>query len=272
MDKNKIDKMMFSMIDPYFTSNIVSNTETELRKSDIVSFGTNNDYPNYIYKLYNNCATLHSIILGTVDYVMGDKIHNNITIMNDNDSEKLVQEIAQDMLVYGGCYLEILRNTFGKIAKINVLNFRNVRSNKDNSKFYYSSDFSSSRSWGRCKYTTYDAFDPNNHKQMQSIYILKNDRRRTYPVPIWCASVLAAETEMHINEFHLNNILNGFSAFHVVNFNNGVPDDEMKREIEEAFNEKFTGVQNAGRVMLSWNNDREHSVDISTLELNNYGE
>lgn len=215
---------------------------------------------------------MHSIILGTTDFVMGDEIMNNVTWMNDNEVKRIIFEIAQDILIYGGSYIEVLRNTFGKIAKLNVLNFRNVRSNKDNTKFYYSKDFSDNKSWGRCKCNVYDAYDPDDPTQMQSIYLIKNDRRRTYPVPIWCASVIAAEIEIHINEFHLNNINNGFNTFHIVNFNNGIPDDEMKEEIEEKFNEKFTGVENAGRVMLAWNNDKEHAVEISSLELKNYGE
>ena len=57
-----------------------------------------------------------------------------------------------------------------------------------------------------------------------------------------------------------------------MNFNNGVPEDEIKEEIEKAFNEKFCGTQNAGRFMLSWNDDKDHAVNIESLDMNNFGE
>ena len=271
-ETEKNTNFKFAAIDPFITSNIINNNETELRRQDFVEFGTNNEYPNYIYELFNECATLHSIILGTNDFIMGDKIINNTGMMSDNELEAFVFDVGLDMMLYGGAYIEVLRNAFGGIAKLNVLNFRNVRSNKDNTKFYYSKDFSDKKSYGRCKCIIYDKFDPEDKKQVQSIYLIKNDRRRTYPTPVWCAATIAAEIERNINEYHLNNLANGFSTFHVVNFNNGVPEDEMKREIEEKFNEKFCGTENAGRLMLSWNNDKEHAVTIDALDVKDYGE
>lgn len=270
MEKN--NKLQFAAINPYIVSNIINDTESEIRSQDFIEFGTRNEYPNYIYDLYDECATLHSIILGTKDYIMGSKIVNNTNIMSDNELENFVEDIAFDIMLYGGSYIEVLRNAFGKIAKLNVLNFRNVRSNKDNTKFYYSVDFSNKKSYGRCKCKTYECYDPNNKKQLQSIYLIKNDRRRTYPTPSWCAAVKAAEIERSINDYHLNNLANGFATFHVINFNNGVPEDEIKREIEKDFNEKFCGTQNAGRIMLSWNNDKDHNVTIDSLDIKDYGD
>ena len=43
------------------------------------------------------------------------------------------------------------------------------------------------------------------------------------------------DIENKINEFHLNSISNGFSGSYIVNFNNGVPNDQIKDEIEDAF-------------------------------------
>ena len=58
----------------------------------------------------------------------------------------------------------------------------------------------------------------------------------------------------------------------IVNFNNGVPDDGTKAEIEKDFTEKFTGSQNAGRVMFSFNTDRTNAVSITEPKVDNFGE
>jgi Arc/MetJ-type ribon-helix-helix transcriptional regulator len=47
---------------------------------------------------------------------------------------------------------------------------------------------------------------------------------------------------------------------------------EIKEEIENAFNEKFTGHQNAGRVMFSWNKNKESATDIVEPKLEDFGE
>lgn len=266
------DKVKLAAIDPYITTNIISPEEKELRYQDFVEFGDKNEYPNYVYDLYLNCATLHSIITGTNDYVCGDEVKSNIPVIDDFEAEELVNEISLNILIYGGAYIEVLRNKFGHIVKLNVLNYRNVRSNKDNTKFYYSKGFSEKKTYGRCKCQVYPAFERDNNRQMQSIFMIKNIRTQVYPAPYWCASIMAAEIEKNINRFHLNNLENGFTSTAVINFNNGVPTDEVKKEIEKMINEKFSGSENAGRIMISFNDDKDHSVDISTLDLKDYGE
>lgn len=265
------ERLTFAAINPYITTNIISPEEKEIRTQDFVEFGDRNEYPNYVYDLYLNCATLHSIINGTNDYICGDEIKSNLDVMGDEISD-FVSDFGLNLLIYGGAYIEVLRNKFGHIVKLNVLNYRNVRSNADNTKFYYSKGFSEKKTYGRCKCQVYDAFNRDDNKQIQSIYMVKNIRTQVYPAPIWCASIMAAEIEKNINRFHLNNLSNGFAATTVINFNNGVPTDEVKEEIERLINEKFSGNENAGRIMVSFNDDKEHAVDIETLELKDYGE
>lgn len=52
----------------------------------------------------------------------------------------------------------------------------------------------------------------------------------------------------------------------ILNFNNADNvSQENKEEIERAINDKFSGVRNAGRLMLSWNPDKEHGVEFQRL-------
>ena len=82
----------------------------------------------------------------------------------------------------------------------------------------------------------------------------------------------ACETERSIDEYHLNAIKNGFSASIFLQLCNGVPvTDEQRAEIEREFIEKFTGGENAGRVMLSFSPDRQHSAIVQELHTEDFG-
>lgn len=260
--------MFFASLNPYLERNIILPTESNIKGQNFVEFGDRNQYPNYIWKLYSSVSTLQSIINGTVDYVLGDGITSKIPTLSDRDAKKLVNDIAQDLLIYGGCYLQVRRNLLGEVAKVDTIDFRNMRTDKKNELFYYSDDFSNGKSYGRCKMHIYPAFNDEN----VSIYYSKNNKHQTYPIPIWGSAVLAAEIENNINQYHLNNLENGFAPTSVVSFNNGVPTDEIREEIEKAFDEKYTGYENGGRVLINFADDKDHSVDIKTIDVPEYGE
>ena len=57
-----------------------------------------------------------------------------------------------------------------------------------------------------------------------------------------------------------------------INFNNGVPSDEMKEEIERGVNEKFAGHTNAGRIAIAWNENKDSAVTITEPRVLDFGE
>ena len=63
-----------------------------------------------------------------------------------------------------------------------------------------------------------------------------------------------------------------FAGSAIINFNNGVPTDEQKDEIEQAINDKFTGSENAGRFLLSFNDNKENQTTIARLATDNYAD
>lgn len=272
MDKNKIN-VTFAAVDPYIEDNIIKNVQKEIKGQEFISYGDKNLYPQYLHDLYENVSVLHSVINGVSDYVGGE----NITInkpqfqlqINDNGEtiEDLVKQIAIDIELYGGFALNIVRNKLGGIAAIYNLDFRNIRADKKNTKFYYSDDWT--KSFGRLKTTVYPKFDINS-KDANSIFYYKSTKYDTYPSPVWCGSVTSAECLKHIGEFHLNSLYNGLSSDYIVNMNNGIPSDDVKEEIEENFQDKFGGFNNASRTMLSFNTDYEHRTTIDSIPQNNF--
>ena len=285
---NKKANFSFAAINPYAESNIISPKEKQYTGKEYVEWGDGNLYPEFLQALYDNVPTLKSIIDGCVDYTVG----NNITILPLNDSlapgtmnvkgdtiEEQVRDVAGDCFQAGGLALQVIRNGFGGIAEVHYTDIGFLRSNKENTVFYYSENWNKG---GRKDVVVYPAFIPNldwnalseeeRNRHASSILYVKRSNKRTYPVPCYAAAVKACEIERCIDDFHLNAINNGFTGSYIINFNNGVPDDNIKEEIENSFNEKFSGHENAGRIGFSWNPNKESATTIEKVEVEDFGE
>lgn len=268
--ENNKYKLSFAALDPYMETNLVLPTEVSTAKG-FISWGKDNKYPYYLYDLYNDVATLKSIIDGLTDYVCGESVEAAVlTVPNKTDNMyDLLKKITKDYLIYGGFALNVLRNKLGQIAEVHYLDFKYVRSNEDHTEFYYCKEWN--KSFGRVKYTSYPAFQADVNYP-SSIFYYSNDITKTYPTPIYGASIIACEIEKCINQYHLNAINNGFSGSYIVNFNGGKPDDEQKLEIEENFYSKFTGYENASRPVLVFNDSKEQEVTIANISQDDFAD
>lgn len=274
-DNKKQTNIKLLAIDQFVDSNIVSPEEKFYKDDGFVGWGELNNYPDYIEDLYQNVSTLHSIIDGTTDYICGDSIECKITNFSESINRKgdtiydLISWIAKDLVKFNGFALNIVRNKLGTPAEIYYLDFKRIRSNKEGTKYYYSTDWS--KSYGRVKYTAYDSFlNPDAYNPNSTIFYYKNDINRIYPTPIYAASVIACEIEKKISEYHLNNISNSFNSNYIINFNNGRPSDEIQEEIEMEVYDKFCGVENSGRPMLSFNNNKDSETTIQKIDADSF--
>lgn len=286
---NKKANVAFAAIDPYIESNIVSAKERTSGK-DFIEWGDNNLYPDYLLDLYENVATLKSIIDGCVDYIAGDDVtilplrtglaEGVMNAKGDTIVEQ-VRDIAKDYEMFGGFALQIIRGRDGLPAEIHYIEMRHLRMNKECNVFYYCEDWAKRGKKSviiypkympelKDKWLTLDDEQRNFHAS--SIVFVKDIRTKTYPSPKYAASVKSCETERCIDDFHLNAINNGFAGSYIINFNNGIPDDNIKEEIEDAFNEKFAGYKNAARIAFSWNPTKEQAVSIEQVQVEDFGE
>ena len=278
----------FAAIDTYVETNIVLPTEKVISGRDMVQWGTKNVYPDYLLDLYNNVPTLRSIINGNIDYVAGDEIsivplqeeYTNQQMNRRGDTiREQVKDIAKDFEIYGGFALQVIRNLAGEVAEIYYIDMRFLRTNKEGNVFYYSEKWNKG---GRTDVIIYPAFMPNldwesltdeeKNRHASSILFVKNVHTQVYPAPLYAASVKACEIERQIDDFHLSDINNHFVSSAIINFNNGDPGDEMKKEVEATLNEKFSGAVNGGRIMCSWNKNRESATDIREFKVEDFGE
>ena len=281
-------RISFAAIDPYIDTNIILPVEKFVSAKDLMEWGTRNSYPDYLLDLYNNVPTLRAIINGNIDFIAGDDVsilpltqHLQNGIMNNRGDHirEQIKDISKDYEIYGGFALQIIRNLIGEVAEVYYIDMRFLRSNKEGNVFYYCEDWSKSV---RKDVVVYPAFMPNlnwdalddeaRNRNASSILYVKNVHTQVYPAPLYAASIKACEIERLIDDFHLSDINNHFVSSAIINFNNGIPDDDVKEQIEREFTEKFCGASNGGRTAFSWNPNKESATDIVEFEVKDFGE
>lgn len=284
---NKKSNFSFAAINPYAETNIITPKETKHTGKEYVEWGDGNLYPEYLQTLYDNVPTLASVIDGCVDYVAGDGVtilplaDLPMGVMNAKGDTivEQVRDVAGDAFQTGGFALQVIRNGYGDPAETHFIDMRFLRANKDCTVFYYSEN------WGKGykkDVIVYPAFmadldwnalsDEERNRHASSILYVKRSHKKTYPVPCYAAAVKACEIERCVDDFHLNAINNGFTGSYIINFNNGIPDDKQKEEIEEDFNEKFSGHENAGRIGFSWNPNKDSATTIEKVDVEDFGD
>lgn len=274
MDK-KI-QLAFAATDKEWEQLIPSSTEIEGAK-DYILFGKDNNYPNYLYELFNEVSSLKTIIEGTADYVVGDEVVCNISgfdveINTKGDTmRELIRLCARDWLIYGGYGIQVIRNKVGDIRELYYMDFRYLRSSKKNDVFYYSEDFT--KKYVRTsKMVVYPKFIKENRDIAASILYVTNEKSKTYPTCRYSGSLKACEIERAIDTFHLSSLENGFGGSYIINFLNGIPSDEVKQEIEKNINEKFCGSNNAGRILINFANGKDNATTLEKLDIADFGE
>jgi len=76
-----------------------------------------------------------------------------------------------------------------------------------------------------------------------------------------------AELEEEVANYHINNIQNGLQPSLLVNFNNGIPNEETQELIERKIYDKFSGSSNAGKFILTFNESSEEQATIDPIHL-----
>jgi len=290
-DNNIRANIALAALDPYLERNIVSPKETVIRGKDFVEWGDGNAYPDYLLDLTKTVPTLRSIINGTVDFIVGDNVSLSVPLregwkpgqvnMRGDTIAEQVEDLARDYETYGGYALQIIRDFAGRVAETYYIDLRFLRTNKEVDVFWYSEKWAEK---GKKDAVMYPAFrwdivekwpmmsEDERNRNASSILYVKTTHSQVYPMPVYAASVKACEIERMVDDFHLSSLENGFNPSVIINFNNGQPEDRIKEEIESQVLEKTSGAANAGRIILSWNKNKDSATTFETLPITDFGE
>ena len=243
-----------------------------------VPFGVwgHDDFFDAVTTAYNVSTTNSACIEGIADLIFGKGLYSKNEAYNKVLQKVIPQEetkrVAFDLKLYGnGAYQVYWNDEHTKVIKFYHVPVQTIRAEKiyNNPKvenYFYCTDWNDQKKIKEKK--RIPTFGTSNEK-MELLYI-KNycPGLYYYSLPDWVSAMQFSVSEGEISNLHLNNITNGFLPAVMINFNNGVPAPEERQTIEDLLQAKFTGTDNAGRFMLSFNDDptTKPTIDIINIE------
>jgi DNA-binding MarR family transcriptional regulator len=223
----------------------------EQRGKGYIRYGENNDLPDYLLDLFET-APKHGAIVGSkADYVFGKgwavkggnldiAALNFIGKANPEESlNDLTRKITLDLEIFNGAYLNVIWATVGgKIAEIYHVPFLNMRTNRDNTQFWYKEEWKDRNEEAEIL----PAFDQQRPTGSQ-IYFIKgySAKKRAYPLPKYQNGLNYIEAEVQVSKHTLGNAKTGFTPSKMISLFEGEPADDEMKKIERKFQTKFTG-------------------------------
>ncbi len=259
---------------------------TEQTNQDWISYGNNNDYPEYLIDLYQKSSINSALIKGISAQIYGEGIDATdrkekpeqwlaYQILMEKSQKDFLKNACFDLKLHGYCFLNIIWNrSRTKIAEIKHIPAQTIRTGKADmsgeiKEYYYSADWSNYR---KQQYTPQGikAYNKNDRTEASQLLMVKDYSPRIfyYSSPDYVGSTTWIQMDVQIADFHLNNISNGLFPSMSIAFNNGIPTDEARQEIERKLQAKFSGNQNAGRLMITFNDGAENAPVISPINSN----
>lgn len=232
-----------------------------------------NQYPQYLLWLLARSAKHNAIVTSKAQYIYGKGIKNTLQdeqqrakaqafIDRINEYESLsdvLNKVIFDIEVFNGFALRIVGDAGKKSwGAIYHEDFSDWRTNPDATEFYYTKDWSPFNPTDNKDWKTLPAYDPNKWQKESLLYVAGyRPGFKVYPYPEYIGALPYIECDYEVANFHLNNLKNGFVGSTLINFFNGVPKGQNQGAEERKIKKKFTGTDNAGRVILTFNDGKD---------------
>ena len=251
---------------------------SEDKNREWVNYGEDNDYYTYLIKLYTESTTNNAIINGVTNMIYGKGLDaldssrktNEYAAMRSIFSDGCLRKVTLDLKLLGEGSFQVLYKN-GKVVKSEHFprqTLRAERCNKDGQieAYYYFHDWANLKRSDEPKRIA--SFGFGNGKEPEIKIIKRYVSGYDYYCPVDYQGGLAyAELESEVADYLINDVQNGFSGTKVVNFNNGVPDQEKQIQVKNDVMRKLTGSRGE-KVVIAFNNNAESKTTVDDIPLN----
>lgn len=256
--------------------------ERIISNSRYVRYGDDNNFNLFLENLRDNAPLHNAILTSKTEQAYGEGLNidadpTNLAArlftakVNDyNDMNEIYYRCIQDLILYGGFYIEVIWATDGTVSQIYHLPFGRVRAARRDSEtrqimeYYYCEDWFRVYQLG---YTPIPVFDLKNRTGRQIIaYRNYVAGREYYPLPDYTAALAYVALEKEIANYGLSEIRNGFGGSNMINFKNGIPSEEEQQNIKQRLQEQLTSSDNAGKLLVTFSPNAETAPDIHAIQ------
>ena len=249
----------------------------ENKAKGFVTFGADNQYPDFLIELFNKSPKHNAIVSAKASYVagIGTEVYGQNTtdiakaeakLKNINayeTYEELKAKIAYDAELFNGFCVEVIWNK-AKTAPSEYYHipFKDVRKGLEGD-YIYCADWTDSKA-DKIHYVPYNPIT----RESKQLYYCQFYRpgQGEYPLPDYVGALKYIEVDTEISNYYLNSIKNGFTAQTHIQLFKGIPTPEEARATARRFKENYQGTDNAGGLIIQYNDPTEKESIISNLQ------
>ena len=260
-------------------SNYVSPDIKVQKNKEWVTYGYNNDYFSYLIDRYKGSPTNNAIINGMSQMIYGKGLDATDSSQKPNEyaqaivlfKKEIVRKLVYDLKLMGQCAIQIIYSKDRtKIAQVEHMPVETLAMEKcdddgEIKAFYYFHDWENIKQ--NDKPQRIPAFG-TSREAIEILYVKPYVAGHYYFSPVdYQGGLQYSELEEEIANYHINNIMNGLAPSMLINFNNGIPNEEERELIERKIFEKYSGSSNAGKFILSFNEGTDTQSNIEAVQL-----
>ena len=256
----------------------------ENRSGKYITYGFANEYPYYLLDNYRRSSKHNAIVNGKVNYIMGGgwQAGDDLTVeqqarfikffdgmSSTEDLNDITEKLVLDLELFNGFAVAVTWSKLGTIAKMEHVPFEKIRVDKEEKMFQVADWYNDDMMQLFPKVGDIEkipAFDPENRLGKQLFYYrVYAAGVKHYPLPEYIGGNAWIEADVQVANFHNNNLRNNFWGGYLINFNNGIPTAEEQGDIERQIKRKFSGTDNAGRFVVTFNDDAAKAPTLEPL-------
>jgi len=250
----------------------------ESKRDNWVEFGDDNDYFQYLIDRYNNSTTNNSVINSINKLIYGRGLDATDSNKKPNEYAQMKMLFRPDVLkcvitdykLLGQGYFQLIYNKAkNAIVRIEHIPAQLLRAEKCNKKgeieaYYYSDNWKETKKFPPKRIPAFGFGD----KTLELLCVRDYSVGQKYYSNVDYIGALAYATlEEEIADYLINDVQNGFSPTSVINFNNGVPDEEKQSLIASDVKRKLSG-SNGAKIVVAFNSDETKKTTIDSVPLN----
>jgi len=291
MEENKASNIFFVNLT---TKSVTPDVDIRKnKKKDYIYFGKDNLFPDYLIDLADNCSIHRALIETKSKFISGEGFYfegeDNQIAQAERFLEGLdkdfLRRTAIDMAYFNGFYWQSKFERSGKVAYLRNVDFSYVRSGKMNEngevdKYYFSPDWKFATKRNSFKPED-EIYKPKPIASWQSSdRMLVRERgelvngmcyspgKLFYAEPSYLGALNYIEISNQIAEFHKNNLDNGMVGSMHIHLFEDLSDGEKRRKVEKSINNKFSGSENAGKVVVTWSTNPDMKTMVESIPVN----
>ena len=263
-------------------SSYTSPEIVETKNKEWIEFGSDNNFFNFLIEKANGSATNSACINSISQMIYGKGLSATDSARRPEQYARMIslfkkddlRKFAYDLKLSGQCAIQVIysrdKKTIEKVEHLPIETLRAEKCGADDKEvqaYYYFPKWEDIKPSD--KPLRIPAFGVSDTpKPIEILYVKPYEAGMYYySTPDYIGGIQYCELEIEVSNYHINNVRNGLSPSMMINFNNGVPDEETQVLTENKIKQKYQGTSRAGTPIIAFNDNKESAATIEAIQL-----